>query len=92
MAEAQQSPPEITCRRCAKSGAPPLKHRIPFKALRPMLLESLCAACWSEWEQTEVRIVNEYRLNFLVPEHRAALERACREFLALPEGDEAQPS
>jgi Fe-S cluster biosynthesis and repair protein YggX len=30
-----------------------------------------------------VKVINEYRLNFLDPEHRAMLQKACLEFLAL---------
>ena len=25
----------------------------------------------------EIKVINEYRLNFLEPEHRAMLQRAC---------------
>ena len=32
----------------------------------------------------EIKVINEYRLNFLDPEHRAMLQRACLEFLTLP--------
>jgi len=31
----------------------------------------------------EVKVINEYRLNFLEPQHRAMLEKACVDFLAL---------
>jgi Fe-S cluster biosynthesis and repair protein YggX len=31
----------------------------------------------------EVKVINEYRLSFLDPEHRSVLQRACLEFLAL---------
>jgi Fe-S cluster biosynthesis and repair protein YggX len=33
----------------------------------------------------EVKVINEYRLNFLDPEHRAMPQRACLEFLTVPE-------
>jgi Fe-S cluster biosynthesis and repair protein YggX len=29
----------------------------------------------------EVKVINEYRLSFLDPEHRAFLQRACTDFL-----------
>jgi Fe-S cluster biosynthesis and repair protein YggX len=31
----------------------------------------------------EIKVINEYRLSFLDPEHRAMLQRACLEFLTL---------
>jgi Fe-S cluster biosynthesis and repair protein YggX len=29
----------------------------------------------------EIKVINEYRLNFLEPEHRAVLQKACLDFL-----------
>ncbi len=73
------------CSRCGKPGEAPPERRIPFPpAVKQKLLESVCAACWKEWEDVEVRMINEYRLNFLDPEHRTMLQRACLEYLNLP--------
>ena len=44
---------------------------------------SFCSACWQEWEGVEVKVINEYRLNFMDPEHRAMLKRACVDFFQL---------
>jgi Fe-S cluster biosynthesis and repair protein YggX len=33
----------------------------------------------------EVKVINEYRLNFMDPDHREALKRACVQFLGLPQ-------
>ncbi len=72
------------CSRCGKPGEGPPAHRVPFPAeVKQQVLASICAACWREWEDMEVRVINEYRLNFLDPEHRAMLQRACLEFLKL---------
>ncbi len=32
----------------------------------------------------EVKVINEYRLNLLEPEHRDVLARTCLDFLGLP--------
>ena len=32
----------------------------------------------------EIKVINEYRLNFVAPEHRAMLQKACLEFLNVP--------
>jgi Fe-S cluster biosynthesis and repair protein YggX len=32
----------------------------------------------------EVKVINEYRLSFLDPQHREMLQRACLDFLGLP--------
>jgi Fe-S cluster biosynthesis and repair protein YggX len=72
------------CQRCGRPGEAPPAQRVPFApAVKDKLLASICAACWNEWEDMEVKVINEYRLNFLDPEHRAMLQRACLEFLKL---------
>jgi Fe-S cluster biosynthesis and repair protein YggX len=74
-----------TCVRCQKPGEPPEAKRIPFgPALKQKIAASVCASCWKEWEDMEVKVINEYRLNFMEPEHRKMLQRACLEFLNLP--------
>ena len=73
-----------SCSRCGKPGEAPPAQRVPFAAeVKQRVLGAVCAACWSEWEAMEVKVINEYRLNFLEPEHRAVLQRACLEFLNL---------
>ena len=73
-----------TCGRCGKPWEAPPVRRIPFSAeVKQRLSTSVCAACWAEWEAMEIRVINEYRLNFLEPEHRAMLQRACLEYLNL---------
>ena len=73
-----------TCSRCGKPGDAPAAHRVPFPPdVKQRVLESICAACWQGWEEMEVKVINEYRLNFLEPEHRATLQRACLEYLQL---------
>jgi Fe-S cluster biosynthesis and repair protein YggX len=72
----------ITCSRCGRSGDPPLPHRIGFSGPdKDRVLEGICSACWQEWEGMEVKVINEYRLSFLDPEHRAMLKKATLDFL-----------
>jgi Fe-S cluster biosynthesis and repair protein YggX len=52
-------------------------------AQKARILESICASCWKEWEGVEVKVINEYRLNFMDPEHREMLKKACADFLGL---------
>ena len=75
----------ITCTRCSQAGDPAPAQRVPFAtAVKEKVLGSICASCWKEWEGMEVKVINEYRLNFMEPEHRAMLQRACLDFLGLP--------
>jgi Fe-S cluster biosynthesis and repair protein YggX len=78
----------LTCTRCGQPGEPPPAHRIGFGGPdKERVLQGICAECWKEWERTEVKVINEYRLNFMDPEHREALKRACVEFLGLDGSD-----
>ena len=74
-----------SCVRCQKPGDAPPAHRIPFApAVKEKVAAQVCASCWKEWEEMEIKVINEYRLNFAEPEHRAQLKKACLEFLNLP--------
>ena len=75
----------ITCTRCGQTADAAPAHRVPFAtAVKERVLGSICASCWKEWEGMEVKVINEYRLNFMEPEHRAMLQRSCLDFLGLP--------
>jgi Fe-S cluster biosynthesis and repair protein YggX len=75
----------INCTRCGQTAYPAPEKRVPFApAVKEKVLGSICASCWKEWEGMEVKVINEYRLNFMEPEHRAMLQRACLDFLGLP--------
>jgi Fe-S cluster biosynthesis and repair protein YggX len=72
----------VTCVRCGQAGEAPPAHRIGFApALKEKVLSSVCAGCWKEWEGVEVKVINEYRLSFLDPEHRKMLQNAASDFL-----------
>jgi len=76
----------ITCGRCGREGEPPPRHRIGFPAAaKDRVLQSICAECWKEWEGMEGKVINEYRLSFIDPQHREMLQKACFDFLKLPE-------
>jgi Fe-S cluster biosynthesis and repair protein YggX len=76
----------VTCVRCGQPGEPPAAHRVPFAApVKDRVLASICGSCWKEWEGTEVKVINEYRLSFLDPQHREMIQRACLDFLKLAE-------
>ncbi len=77
----------ITCLRCGRTGEPPSPARVAFLGpLKQRASEGICVDCWAEWEGVEVKVINEYRLNFMDPEHRAVLRKACSDFLGLEPG------
>jgi Fe-S cluster biosynthesis and repair protein YggX len=72
----------ITCARCGLVAAPPPPHRVPFTGPdKDRVLGTICADCWKLWEAMEVKVLNEYRLNFMDPQHRTFLQKACTDFL-----------
>jgi Fe-S cluster biosynthesis and repair protein YggX len=74
----------LTCVRCQNPGEPPPAVRVPFgPAVKEKVTASVCASCWNEWEAMEVKVLNEYRLNYADREHRQMIQRACLEFLNL---------
>jgi len=77
----------MTCTRCGRTGEPAPPHRVAFPGpFKEQILKDICSSCWQEWEGVEVKVINEYRLNFLDPEHREMLKRACADFFKLPLG------
>lgn len=74
----------ILCVRCGQEKEPPPPHRVPFPpTTKETILTRICSGCWNEWEGTEIKVINEYRLNLLEPEHRAMLQKACLSFLRI---------
>jgi Fe-S cluster biosynthesis and repair protein YggX len=75
----------IRCTRCGRDDEPAPVARVAFlgSPLKERALASICDTCWKAWEEVEVKVINEYRLNFMDPEHRAMLKRACADFLQL---------
>jgi Fe-S cluster biosynthesis and repair protein YggX len=73
----------ITCSRTGeqvpKMDKPPLRGKIGLE-----IWEKVGQAAWDEWAQSEVMVINEYRLNLADPEHRKALYGHMREFFNIP--------
>jgi Fe-S cluster biosynthesis and repair protein YggX len=72
----------LTCSRCGREAEglenPPMPGPLGAK-----VHESVCAACWKEWQAMEVMVINELRLNFMDPGAQKILDRQMLEFLGL---------
>jgi Fe-S cluster biosynthesis and repair protein YggX len=55
------------------------------------VVNSVCEICWREWMGTQTKIINEYRLNVLEPEHARLLREQMLTFLGLAGGEGAPP-
>lgn len=72
----------ITCSRCGAEAVQMDQPPVPSDTGREIQAR-VCSACWKEWLQTQVILINEYRLSLGDPTARRALERQMREFLRL---------
>lgn len=52
-------------------------------ALGDDIERSVCAECWNEWVQTQIRVINHYGLRPAVKEDRERLYGLTREFFGL---------
>jgi Fe-S cluster biosynthesis and repair protein YggX len=72
----------IHCSRCGSSAEPLPNPPLPT-ALGTEVQLKVCPSCWKEWLGVQVMLINEYRLNLIDPQARAALEAQLRTFLNL---------
>lgn len=63
---------------CVAMSNPPVANKYWNK-----VMAVTCEACWGEWKEMEVKIINEYRLNMLEREHRQMLKKFMHDFLDL---------
>lgn len=79
----------VSCIRCRKDGPkiawPPYPGEVGAK-----IVASVCQNCWPEWLDMQTRIINEYRLNVLNPEHQQMVADQCLIFFGLKEGPSAE--
>ena len=72
----------IKCDRCAET-----KEQIdeaPMGGpLGEKIVETICIDCWGEWRAMSGNLINHHGLNLGLPDHRAKLRGAMKEFLGL---------
>lgn len=76
------SAPTVDCVRCGRT-APAATSVTYGGALGAEIRAKVCADCWREWQNAEVMVINELRLDFMNPESQKILVQHLREFLAL---------
>lgn len=81
----------VRCARCERPDAPALPKPPLRGPLGQEIQERVCADCWRDWQQTEVIVINELRLNFMDPAAQEVLTRHMREFLRLDPPAAAAP-
>ncbi len=79
-----------TCRRCGRADVPRLDWEPWPGDLGDLVRRTVCSACWNEWMAIQTRILNEYRVNVLHPDHVRAVREQMVRFLELEEGAAGQ--
>ena len=74
-------PENVTCIRCGQTreGA----GRVLPGALGDDIARTVCAVCWAEWLQQQIRVINHYALRPALKEDREKLYDITREFFGL---------
>ncbi len=78
--------PAVECARCSRqaTGASGVFYG---GALGEAIRTRTCADCWAEWQEAEVMVINELRLNFMDPKSQDVLAEQLRQFLMLDDED-----
>ena len=81
--------PTPSCCRCGNERAP-IEARIPFREpLKSEVQAVVCAACWKEWLDMQIKVINELALNLGDPRSHDIIESHARQFFGLAEPDAA---
>ena len=73
----------LVCARCQLTGEAIAGNLALSDELSRKIRERICQRCWKEWEDMEVMVINELRLNFIDPAAQETLRQRMREFLEL---------
>ena len=76
----------ITCTRCKQSVPGFPSAPVPGES-GAELLANTCPSCFKDWMNTEIMIINEYRLDLGVQKNQDLLNQEMARFLNLPSGD-----
>jgi len=71
----------VTCARCGQTRAG--AGRVLPGAIGDEIEQRVCADCWSEWTQQQIRVINHYGLRPAIREDRERLYDFAREFFGL---------
>lgn len=75
------------CQRCGERPAG-VEGRVPFRGeLQREVRENICQACWEEWLQVQIKLINELALNLGDPRSHDIIEAHAQDFLGFTEGE-----
>jgi Fe-S cluster biosynthesis and repair protein YggX len=74
---------DVTCSRCSQTRES--AGRVLPGVLGEEIERRVCAVCWGEWMQQQIRVINHYGLRPAQREDREKLYEFTKEFLGLTE-------
>ena len=74
---------DVTCVHCGQTRASAGRVGLPGR-LGDDIERLICAECWGEWLQMQIRVINHYGLRPAMREDRERLYAFTREYLDLP--------
>ncbi len=77
---------QVTCSRCGSTVEGLARTPLPGR-LGQLVFEQTCGNCWEEWKGVQVKLINEYRLNVVNPDHYERLMQEMAAFLNLRDED-----
>jgi Fe-S cluster biosynthesis and repair protein YggX len=75
---------DLTCVHCGQTREGAGRVGLPG-ALGEQIERLICAECWREWLQMQIRVINHYGLRPALKEDRERLYQFTREYLDLPQ-------
>lgn len=78
---------QVQCSRCGATAEGLERAPLPGRP-GAAVLDQTCSSCWDEWKRVQVKLINEYRIDVLNPDHYAKLIDEMGAFLSL-RGDAA---
>lgn len=74
---------EVVCSRCGQRRAPATDIIYAGTPLGEQISKKVCQECWLQWDELQLKLINEYKLNPVLKEHRQFLVTQMKQFLGL---------
>lgn len=79
---------DVQCVKCNNAGEPIADH-IFMGRLESEIKAKICKACWKQWENMRVMVINEYHVNLGDESGRELVKKQMMSFLNLGEAQDS---
>lgn len=78
---------DVPCVRCEQDG-PAITGLLTFAGeFGDDVRSRVCQACWAEWFEMQIKVLNEFRLHMGEPAHRKLIQEYATKFFRMDGGD-----